>query len=191
MRNLTRLALLSFVLASSLALAQEGSETSEGGGSGMRRSGYLLDRSPQQRDMRLAVFGVLPYGYFGYGFPIGVGATFYIPLVKDGFIPPVNDEFGLDFGADLVFFPGYGGAPVAFWLPVSVLWTFHFTDKFSVYAKAGVALRIWPGHFSTFGNAVWPDFIGAVGLNFMLSKAFGLRAEAGYPGIKLGVLFNF
>ncbi len=183
MRNLTRLAFLSVVAASSLALAQEG----EGGG-GMRRSGYLLDASPQQRDMRLAIFGVLPYGYFGYGgFPVGVGATFYIPLVKDGFIPPLNDEFGIDFGADAFIFFGYGVAPIAFWVPVSVLWTFHFTDKLALYAKAGVALRIWPG----FVNAVFPDFTTAVGLNFMLSKGFGLRAEAGYPGIKLGILLNF
>lgn len=185
MRNLTRLAFLSFVLASSLALAQEGSDEG-GGGSGMRRQGYLLDRSPQQRDMRLAVFGVIPYGYLGYAFPLGAGATVYLPLVKDGFIPPVNDEFGIDFGADLVFFFGYTN-PIAFWIPVSVLWTFHFTDTFSLYAKAGVALRIWPGFIS----AVFPDFTTAVGLNFMLSKGFGLRAEAGYPGIKLGVLFNF
>ena len=192
MRNLTRLAFLSFVLASSLALAQEGSDEggSGGGGSGMRRSGYLLDASPQQRDMRLAIFAVIPYGYAFYAFPLGIGGTFYIPLVKDGFIPPLNDEFGIDFGADLVFFFGYT-SPVAIWIPVSVLWTFHITDRFAVYAKAGAALRIWPGYVGTFGAAVFPDFIGAVGLNFMLSKSFGLRAEAGYPGLKLGVLFNF
>ena len=184
MKNFIRLGLLSAVIASSIAFAED-----DAGGSSARRSGYLLDRSPQQRDMRLAVFGVLPYGYFGPlygGFPIGVGATFYIPLLKDGFIPPVNDEFGLDFGADIVFFLGYFN-PIALWIPVSVLWTFHFTDKFSAYVKAGVALRIWPGYF----NAVYPDFVGAVGLNFMLSKGFGLRAEVGYPGIKLGVVFNF
>ena len=190
MRNLTRLALLSFVLASSLALAQEGSnEGGEGGGSGMRRSGYLLDRSPQQRDMRLAVYAVIPYGYAYYAFPLGAGATFYIPIVKDGFIPPLNDEFGIDFGADIVAFFGYA-SPLAFWIPVSAVWTFHFTDRFSLYGKLGIALRIWPGYVG-FGAAVFPDFIGAVGLNFMLSKSFGLRAEAGYPGLKLGVVFNF
>jgi hypothetical protein len=184
MRNLTRLAFLSVVAASSLAFAQEGEG---GGGGGMRRSGYLLDASPQQRDMRLAIHAVLPYGYFGFGgFPFGVGATFYIPLVKDGFIPPLNDEFGIDFGADVVLFFGRV-SPFALWIPVSVLWTFHFTDKFALYAKAGVALRIWPGYI----NAVFPDFTTAVGLNFMISKGFGLRAEAGYPGIKLGILLNF
>ncbi len=177
MKNLTRLALLSAVIASSAAFAQEG----------MHRPGYLLDSAPQERSTRLALFAVLPYGYFGLGgFPIGVGGTFYIPLVKDGFIPPVNDEFGIDFGADIVFFLGYNN-PVALWIPVSVLWTFHILDNLQVYAKAGIALRIWPGYF----NAVWPDFTTAVGLNFMLSKSFGLRAEAGYPGIKLGIVLNF
>ena len=180
MKNLTRLALLSAVLASSAAFAQDGG--------GMHRSGYLLDGSPQERSTRLALFAVLPYGYFGIGgFPIGVGGTFYIPLVKDGFIPPVNDEFGIDFGSDVVFFLGFRN-PFALWIPVSVLWTFHFTDNFAVYAKAGVALRIWPGYLN---QSVWPDFTTAIGLNFMLNKSFGLRAEAGYPGIKLGILLNF
>lgn len=178
MKNLTRLALLSAVIASSAAFAQEG----------MHRPGYLLDSAPQERSTRLALFAVLPYGHFRFGsFPIGVGGTFYIPLVKDGFIPPVNDEFGIDFGADIVFYLGYSN-PFALWIPVSVLWTFHILDNLQVYAKAGVALRIWPGEL---GQVVWPDFITAVGLNFMLSKSFGLRAEAGYPGIKLGIVLNF
>ena len=154
----------------------------------MRRSGYLLDASPQERNMSLAVHAVIPYGYIGLGyFPIGVGGVFYIPLVKDGFISPVNDEFGIDFGADVVFFPGFGGSSLAFWIPVSALWTFHFTDTFSAYAKVGVALRIWPGYI----NAVYPDFTTALGLNWMFAKSVGLRAELGYPGIKVGILFKF
>ena len=180
MRNLTRLAFLSAVFVSSLALAQEGD-----GGGGMRRSGYLLDASPQERDMKLAVHAIVPYGHFYGGFGIGAGANFYIPLVKDGFIPPVNDEFGIDFGADLVFFFYY--APFSITLPVCALWTFHITDKFSAYVKLGVSLKIHPG----WAFPVYPDFVSMVGLNFMLSKSFGLRAEAGYPGLRLGVLFAF
>lgn len=185
MKTSTRLVLLSLVVVSSLSFADEPAAAE--GGSGMRRSGYLLDASSHDRDMKLAIHAVLPYAHFGYGgFPIGVGAVFYIPLVKDGFIPPVNDEFGIDFGADAVFFLGYS-YPFALWIPVSALWTFHFTDTFAAYAKVGIALRIWPGYV----NAVFPDFTTAVGLNWMFSKGFGLRAELGYPGIKVGILLAF
>jgi hypothetical protein len=188
MKNFLRIGLLSVVLASSASFAQDAAEPGTGGGSGMRRSGYLLDRSPQERPMLLGIHAVLPYSGFAFGgFGIGVGGTFYIPLVKDGFIPPVNDEFGIDFGADLLFYPGYAGAVFSMYVPVSVLWTFHFTDTFAAYAKVGIALRIWPG----FVAPVFPDLVSVVGLNWMFSKSIGLRAELGYPGIKVGILIAF
>lgn len=187
MKNFLRIGLLSVVLATSTAFAQEGDAPSTGG-SGMRRSGYLLDASPQERPMLLAIHAVLPYGGFWLGgFGVGVGGTFYIPLVKDGFIPPVNDEFGIDFGADFFLYPGYFAA-FAMNVPVSVLWTFHFTDTFAAYAKVGIALRIWPGLAA---GAVFPDLVSVVGLNWMFSKSIGLRAELGYPGVKVGVLIAF
>jgi hypothetical protein len=153
----------------------------------MRRSGYLLDSSPQERPMLLAVHAVLPYSGWAFGgFGIGVGGTFYIPLVKNGFIPPVNDEFGIDFGADFLFYPGYF-AGFSMYVPVSALWTFHITDTFSAYVKVGIALRIWPG----FVNPFYPDLVSVVGLNWMFAKSIGLRAELGYPGVKVGILFAF
>lgn len=185
MKNLARVALLA-VVVSSVAFAQDDAPPPESGGSGMRRSGFLLDASSQQRPMLLGIHAIVPYGYFYGGFGMGAGATFYIPLVKDGFIPPLNDEFGLDFGADLVFFFGYY-APVSITIPVSALWTFHITDKFSAYAKVGIALKIHPGWLSP----VFPDWVSVLGINYMLSSSFGLRAEVGYPGIKLGILLAF
>ena len=191
MKNFLRVGLLSVVLASSFSFAEEPppppAASDASGGSGMRRSGYLLDRSDQERPMLLDVHVVLPYGaFFWGGFGIGVGGTFYLPLVKNGFISALNDEFGIDFGADLVFYPGYYAA-VGIYIPVSALWTFHFTDTFSAYAKLGIALRIWPG----FVNPVWPDVNGSVGLNWMFAKSMGLRAELGYPGLKVGLLIAF
>jgi hypothetical protein len=185
-KTLVRVAFLSAVL-SSLAFADEAPAAEvESGGSGMRRSGYLLDASSHSRDMMLGIHAIVPYGYLYAGFGIGAGATFYIPLVKDGFIPPLNDEFGLDFGADLNFFFGYF-APVSITIPVCALWTFHITDKFSAYAKVGIALKIHPGYT----YPVFPDWVSVLGANYMFSKSFGVRAEAGYPGIKLGILLTF
>lgn len=178
MKILARLALFSVLSLSSLALAQDDRA---------HQSGFLLDSSAQSRPLLLSVHGVLPYSHFGRGgFPIGVGASLYIPILSNGFIPPVNDEFGLDFGADAIFFTGYAN-PFGLWIPVSVLWTFHFTDTFAAYVKAGVALRFWPGDALPF----YPDFVGAIGLNWMFARSVGLRVEAGYPGLKVGLLFAF
>lgn len=188
MKTITRFALVAALLTAPFAFADEEAAPAESGGSGMRRTGYLLDASPQERSMLLSIHAVVPYGYLGigYGFPFGAGASFYIPLVKNGFIPPVNDEFGIDFGADVVFHLGYS-AFFSLTVPVGVLWTFHITDKFAAYAKIGAALRIWPGH----ALSVYPDFMSVVGVNYMFSKSFGLRAEVGYPMVKFGILLAF
>jgi hypothetical protein len=180
MKNLVRSALVSVLLVSSLALAHEYEED-------RYRSGGLLDANSHSRPVLLSVHGVLPYSHFYYGgFPFGVGASLYIPLVRDGFIPPVNDEFGLDFGADAIFFAGNRNV-FGLWVPVSLLWTFHFTESFAAYVKAGIALRFWPGDVLPF----YPDFVGAIGLNWMFAHSVGLRVEAGYPGLKVGLLFAF
>ncbi|MDP1821741.1 MAG: hypothetical protein Q8L48_00795 [Archangium sp.] len=184
MKNLTRVALLA-VVVSSLAFAEDEAPPPESGGSGMRRSGFLLDASSHERPMLLGIHAILPYGHYYGGFGIGAGASFYIPLVKDGFIPPVNDEFGIDFGADATIFFYY--APFSLTIPVCALWTFHITDKFAAYAKVGIALKIHPGWISP----VFPDWVSVVGINYMFSSSFGLRAEAGYPGFKAGILFAF
>lgn len=184
MKNLTSVALLA-VVVSSLAFADEAPAAE---GSGMHRPGFLLDRAEHSRDMILDLHVTLPYGHFFFGgFGIGVGGVFYIPLVRDGFIPPLNDEFGIDFGADVVLYPGYISGIFSLTVPVTVVWTFHITDTFSAYAKAGIALRVWPGSL----YAIYPDPVGAAGINYMLSKSFGLRAEVGYPGIKVGILLTF
>ena len=177
-KSLVRVSLLAVVLSAGLSQAQ----------SAMHRQGYLLDGNESDRDFVLSLHGVLPWGYFGYAgaFPIGAGASFYVPLVRRGFLPRVNDEFGLDFGADAIFFTGYAD-PFAVFVPVSVLWTFHFTPTFSAYFKAGAAVRFWPGYV----NAVYPDFIVGAGLSWMFASKVGLRIEAGYPGLKIGVIFGF
>ena len=81
MKTSTRLTLLSLVVVSSLAVADE--PETVGGGEGMRRSGYLLDASPQERPMLLGIHAIVPYGYSYFGFGLGAGATFYVPLLKD------------------------------------------------------------------------------------------------------------
>jgi hypothetical protein len=185
MKPFARAALLSFLALSSAAFAD--SIVINDDGIHHHRSGTLLDSSAQARPLRLSVHGVLPYGHLRRGgFPIGAGVSLYIPLAHNGFIPALNDEFGLDFGADAIWFAGAQN-PFGLFVPVSVLWTFHFTETFSAYVKAGAALRFWPGD----SLPLYPDFVGAIGLNWMFARSVGLRVEAGYPGLKVGLLFAF
>lgn len=189
-----KMALVVLALTAMPVLADEGE-----GGSVWRRSGALLDRSPQERDNMISIFVGLPYR--GYGFGPGVGGRFLLPIVKDGFISALNDEIALEFGADLSFLFGYTGfrgtvllSPVL-GIPVEALWNFHLTNKFAVYAKVGLVLELgfanyygYLGYAPGFGVALWP--IGGVGLMFKVSDKIVLRAEAGYPWLKIGIGFG-
>ncbi|MFT3713761.1 MAG: hypothetical protein QM817_39380 [Archangium sp.] len=161
---------------------------SSSSGSGIRAQGALLDASNYDtRPMVLSIHATLPYAHFWYGgFPIGAGASFYIPIVKNGFIPRLNDEFGIDFGADLIAYLGYA-YPISIYLPVGVQWKFHILSNLEVYAKLAFLARIWFGYATPF----LPDVNGAVGIHYMLSKSFGLKAEVGYPGLRAGIVLAF
>lgn len=157
-----------------------------------RQSGALLDRSPQRRPMMLSFFLGVPYNYYYYGFPFGLGARFMLPIVHDGFITTVNDSFGIEFGADLFgvagtrFYPSLG-------VPIEVYWQFHFTKNFSAYAKIGAMLEI---NFVAYGcttvacrnwTPVWFQPIGNVGIIYKFTEKVSFRAEVGYPWIKVGI----
>jgi hypothetical protein len=183
MRRISLLLALSAVLSAGVAQADEG-------GNAFRAPGHLLDASDQQRAQELSFFIGVPYGYFGYGFATTVGARYYIPILKNGFIPALNDEFGIEFGADFgahfwsYFYPSFD-------IPVEVLWRFHFTERFDAYAKVGVGLGFNISYPGTGGLYFYPYLVSAVGLFFKLNEAISLRAEVGYPGIKVGIAFAF
>lgn len=182
MRRLSRVMMLAMALSATGVLADEG-------GSIWRQPGALLDRSHQTRPQMLSFFLGLPYGYFGYGFPLGVSGRYLIPLAHDGFISTLNDSVNLEFGADLSAVFGTAFYPVI-GIPVEGMWRFHLTQNFSVYAKVGLSLRITPvSYCSGFGcGVVWFDFIGNAGLAYKLgSSPISLRAEVGYPWTKVGI----
>lgn len=163
-------------------------------GATFHQNGALLDRSPQKRKMMISIFAGLPYGYYYYGFPFGVGGRFLIPILHDGFISTVNESFGIEFGADLLgvlgarFYPTIG-------LPVEVYWQFHFTSKLSAYAKAGVVIEFNPVPYTCGASIVCRGYvsaspIGNVGLIYKFGPTVSFRAEAGYPWIKVGLGFD-
>jgi len=165
------------------------SSSSSSGASLTHQPGGLFDTaSGKQRPMLLSVFAGLPYAYYGYGFGFGIGARFYLPLVQDGFIPQINDEFGLEFGVDIA--PSFGTFSYFFFdIPVQVVLDVHVTPQFDAYVKLGICPTLYFGHDS--GFYAGSLFAGAVGLKYKLGEKFYLRAEAGYPMVMVGIGFGF
>ncbi len=167
--------------------------TTESSDSAFKGPGAINDRSPQHRRQMISVFVGIPWQYFGYGFPFSVGGRYYIPIVHDGFIPALNDSFGIEFGAD--FFgtvgPYYGfGGFIS--LPVEAMWQFHLTRDFSAYGKLGFALQVHFGQNYFGNNAAYltGDLIADVGIIYKVSDVMSLRAELGYNGAKIGLGFS-
>jgi hypothetical protein len=161
--------------------------------------GGLKDASPHERPMMLSFFTGINYGYYAsYGFPLTLGGRFYIPLVRDGFIRTLNDEFGIEFGLDLNFdfisdryhtVYGYDSTIFGIAFPVEAMYDFHFTRTFDAYVKAGF---IFGGDFSDhLHDGFYFNFVSAVGLRWAMTDMLYLRAEAGYPWIKAGIGFAF
>lgn len=190
----TKVFALTAALLAAPVLADEAKTTQSDTPSGatFHQSGALLDRSPQKRPYTLSFFVGLPYGYYYYGFPIGLGARFMLPIVHDGFLTAVNDSFGIEFGADLLgvagarFYPTLG-------LPVEAYWQFHFTKNFSGYVKAGAVLEF---NFTPYSCGAYTyscrgyvsaSPIGNLGIIYKFSERVSFRAEAGYPWVKVGL----
>lgn len=196
MKGLSGALVLGVLLAVSAPTAAWAETGSGGRGSAFRQSGGLLDRGTHEREQMLSFFGTLPWSY-GFGF--GLGARYGIPVVKDGFIPTLNDSFSIEFGGDLwyanygVLSSSYGYTGLA--IPVEGQWSFHLTPKFTAYAKLGLG---WAFHFwgdditngSSFsdGGFYWN---GAWGVLYQVGDAFYLRGEVGYAGVKGGVALTF
>lgn len=199
MRRLAKMTLMALALVATPVLADDAPPATSDTPSGntWRRSGALLDRSAQRRSNMLSIFLGLPYGYYYYGFPFGIGGRFLIPILHDGFIPSVNDSFSIEFGLDLSgavgtrFYPTLG-------IPVEVLWQFHFTQKFSGYVKLGAVLEINFVPYVCVGNfcgvtryaPVSASPIGGLGIMYKFSEKISFRAELGYPWAKVGLGFD-
>jgi hypothetical protein len=148
--------------------------------------GSLKDTTVQTRKQMVSVFtGFQLNRFISYGFPFMMAGRYYFPIVPNGFLPSVNDEFGIEGGLDLLFLFGdktYFG----FGVPVDAVWDFHFSEKFDAYGKLGFVFG------STFSySGFWFDFRPAVGLRLKLNEALYFRAEAGYPVIMAGLGFAF
>lgn len=153
----------------------------------------LKDASLKLRPQMISVFTGFQFGHFaGYGFPMVIGGRYYIPIVPNGFIPSLNDEFGLEFGLDFNFTflaDRYADSVLfGFGIPAEAMWDFHFSPKFDAYAKVGF---VFGSAFNSGYGGFWWDFRTAVGLRLKLNDAMYFRAEVGYPTIIAGLGFAF
>jgi len=105
------------------------------------------------------------------------GVIYGIPIVGDGFIPPVNDSFYLQFGA---FFPLYFGDPFAAGAigGGGVRWNFHLTPQWDVF---WTAMGGWEaGLTGEHTGELW--YNTGAGAHFKFSEGVYLRLETGTYG---------
>jgi hypothetical protein len=151
----------------------------------------IKDFSPHARPQMISAFTGLHYGHFsGYGFPMLIGGRYSIPIVPDGFLPTLNDEFGLEFGLDMDFTflaDRYADSVlVGFGIPADAYWDFHFSAKFDAYAKLGFVIG---SVFNEGYGGFWWTFRSAVGMRLKLNDVMYFRAEVGYPALLAGLGF--
>jgi hypothetical protein len=166
--------------------------------------GIIKDASVHaSRPTKLDVTGSL--GFLG-DTDVGLAGWYSFPIVKDGFIPPINDSFNLEFGLAMDYawsnyyvssrcdYNYYDVTPMG-----GVRWDFYLTKSWTVFAKAkaGIGYRVsrdtdcFGTRVSTSeygGVQVIPD--GGAGAYWNFSEGMGMRFEIGYRGGSVGLSFN-
>ena len=134
------------------------------------------------------VWGILlPVGYFGIGG--GIRGNWY--LDKDGIADGVSDDIELDFGADMSIHFVYDWSYTLLTIPFGILWRFKLTDRIWLYPKVSLGYEFVVTRSSYSDNYILGGLYweGAVGGFLKLNKSMMIRVEAGYPGLKAGLVF--
>ncbi|MGQ0506856.1 MAG: hypothetical protein ACT4TC_16210 [Myxococcaceae bacterium] len=184
-RGLALFTVAAVMLSSPVFAQDEAPPSGDGEQSVTRKPGALFDTSVKDRPMMLSGFVGLPF--FGIGF--GLAPRFSVPIVKEGFIPTLNDWVDIEFGFDLNF---HLGPAVSFVPAVEGRWNFQITPEFAAYGKAGFGIGYWG--YTGLGLTPYSGLYGypivAVGLLYKIGGVF-LRAEGGVPWVKVGVGIPF
>jgi hypothetical protein len=147
---------------------------------------------------------------------VGVGLRVAIPFVKNGPVPSINNNIGITFGMDFVYFGDddgcrrLGGQPYFpdrcngsnLWFPVTGQWNFFLTPVISVFGEFGLAVQYVHRGFtgvcpdgttctshSNDLNPVEPVFWG--GGRFLFGRTAGLTVRLGWPYISVGAAILF
>jgi hypothetical protein len=150
----------------------------------------ITDSGIHSRQSDLSVMVWLPW-YYGFG--VGGVVRFEIPILPDGFIPAINDEFSIEpsFG---VAYSGYGGVNFLDLNPALYgIWSFWFSKEFRAYGGLGLGANIgvYTGNVTTGLNLTYFFWDICAGVFYKLNDAIALRGEIGSQGLKAGVSFSF
>jgi len=160
----------------------------------------------------LAQYGNLPYTDDGFG----LGVRFSIPFVHNGPITTINNNIGISFGLDAVFFGGdnfcngrgnpdfapTGCGATELWFPVTGQWNFFLTPIISVFGEVGLAAHYARWNYSgpcngggdctyhsSYLNLFEPVFWG--GGRFLFGRSAGLTVRLGWPYVSVGASLLF
>lgn len=147
------------------------------------------------------------------GSGIGAGLRLTIPIVRNGFIPNINNSVGISFGIDWVHYEGdefvmgscarrvtgpggvsvctevlapVGGKSNYLYFPAAMQWNFWLAEKFSVFGEPGLALYYEKSRAEVESHVgIAPVFL--VGGRWHFLRRAMLTARIGYPAMSLGV----
>ncbi len=184
---------------SSLALAQS---TIKAPG---QRPAYFFEAEPH------LLAGLLDPPGFGGGTGLGVGFRGSFEVLKDGFIPKLNDSVAIGVGLDYLRYDGWqgprgvclrrvtgpSGIPICvetsrnhgdgdvdyFYLPAVMQWNFWLHRRWSVFGEPGLAMYVEDGDLEI------TPFVLYLGGRFHFSDTVTLTMRIGYPTFSLGVSF--
>lgn len=159
---------------------------------------YVFEAEPH-----LVLGFIEPPGYAsGNGFGFGFRGS--IPLMRNGFVPSINNSIAVGFGIDFAHY-GRGdycrsGGPLTecnnrvrangfneFYFPVVLQWNFFLSRDWSVFGEPGVALNYhaWDGPRALDVN----PFIFFLGGRYHFSDKVTLTMRIGYPAFSVGCSF--
>jgi hypothetical protein len=151
----------------------------------------ILKQADQHPDYvaELDVHGVFAYGptvgrYDVIGFGPGLHANFR--LLKNGFIPDLNNNIALGVGAALVFDANYGDVRLV--TPVVLQWNFWVSTHWSVFGEPGIAIE-FPMSTPRGPEPVYLSPSLSVGGRYNFNDHVALVIRIGFPVTTVGVSF--
>ena len=128
--------------------------------------------------------GPLALGRYGLlGFGPGVRAN--LRILKNGFIPSLNNSIAISFGADLVFDTDNDVRLVT---PVAMQWNFWLTQHWSVFGEPGLAIE-FPMSTPRGAEPIYVTPSLAVGGRYNFNDHITFTVRLGYPMSTIGASF--
>lgn len=166
---------------------------------------YVLEAEPH------LVLAPLDPPYDGRGTGLGLGFRGTIPILRNGFIPHLNNSVGIGFGLDWAHYQrdnnarGYctryetlqatrtcvevngGGFDRNYiFLPVVLQWNFWFDRHWSAFAEPGFAFV-----FHDHGTFDFEPLVLYLGGRYLFNDNIAITMRLGYPTFSLGASFLF